>query len=167
MKQRIFDKIREFSPKVIIFLLLAALALIFLPNNPGSYAAYSADQAIELKESMAATIPATLLQGEVWSGRYVDTIQCAVAVDTDVNETQSDLDDHFTVKQPVLGIAYTTQSINGADDPETGVAGDSDKLPQTDGISPSTFIGLLGLALMAAGGTIFTILRNKRHQRNS
>jgi LPXTG-motif cell wall-anchored protein len=53
------------------------------------------------------------------------------------------------------------------DVPDTGVLGDEDKLPQTGGISPSTLIGLLGLAFIAAGGTIFTIFKKKNPGKNS
>lgn len=46
------------------------------------------------------------------------------------------------------------------------VSNDSDVLPQTGGISPATMIGLLGLALIASGGTILTILKKKGHGKN-
>lgn len=44
---------------------------------------------------------------------------------------------------------------------DKGVAGDSDVLPQTDGISNSTLLGVFGLALIAIGGTTFVIYRKK------
>jgi LPXTG-motif cell wall-anchored protein len=48
-------------------------------------------------------------------------------------------------------------------DEETGqqVAGDVEILPQTGGIASSTLLGIFGLALIAVGGTAFTILRKK------
>ena len=49
---------------------------------------------------------------------------------------------------------------------DTGIAGDSEKLPQTGGISPSTLIGLLGLAFITTGGKVITILKKKNHGKN-
>jgi LPXTG-motif cell wall-anchored protein len=59
-------------------------------------------------------------------------------------------------------------AVKGTSDfSDTGILGDADKLPQAGSISPSTLIGLLGLAMIAAGGTVFTILRKKNHGKNS
>lgn len=47
--------------------------------------------------------------------------------------------------------------------PSSGVLAENDKevLPQTDGISISTIIGVFGLAIIAVGGTAFVIFRKK------
>ena len=46
-------------------------------------------------------------------------------------------------------------------DDETGVAGEYEKLPQTGGISVSTILGLIGIALMAVGAVFYSF--RKRH----
>lgn len=49
-------------------------------------------------------------------------------------------------------------------EPSPAVAGETEKLPQTGGISASTMIGIIGLALVAAGGVVFVIAnRSKRY----
>ncbi len=63
----------------------------------------------------------------------------------------------------VLGIS---DKENSQEDSGQGVAGETDKLPQTGGISPSTLLGILGLALVASGGTAFTILKKKSHGKD-
>jgi LPXTG-motif cell wall-anchored protein len=63
--------------------------------------------------------------------------------------------------------AYDAGAEGTSGVPDTGILGDVDNLPQTGGISLSTLIGLLGLAMIAAGGTVFTILRKKSHGKNS
>lgn len=50
---------------------------------------------------------------------------------------------------------------------DTAVAGEIEKLPQTGGISTSTLLALLGLTLIAAGGSAFIIIRKKNHGKNS
>lgn len=46
--------------------------------------------------------------------------------------------------------------------PEAGILGDKDQLPQANGISVSTLLGLVGLAFITTGGTVFTILKKKQ-----
>lgn len=46
------------------------------------------------------------------------------------------------------------------DDP--GVAGESDKLPQTGGVSASTILGIFGVLMVTGGGTAFLGLRRRR-----
>jgi LPXTG-motif cell wall-anchored protein len=60
--------------------------------------------------------------------------------------------------QPPTTQPPTTQPPTAAD---TSVAGDTEKLPQTGGISSSTLIGLFGLALIISGGTAVTILKKR------
>jgi LPXTG-motif cell wall-anchored protein len=68
---------------------------------------------------------------------------------------------------------FTLQEVAGASDDGSAndagqqVAGDVDTaLPQTGGISSSTLLGILGLALLAIGGTAFTIIRKKNDGKN-
>lgn len=64
---------------------------------------------------------------------------------------------------------YTAQGVAGASDAESGsdVAGDSDTLPQTGGISASTIVGLVGLVLVAVGGTLLIVFSKQFKHRKS
>ncbi len=62
----------------------------------------------------------------------------------------------------VMNVFTQPGEVAGASDkPDVGVAGDSDSLPQTGGISFATLLGFLGLALIAAGGTTILIFRKR------
>lgn len=50
---------------------------------------------------------------------------------------------------------------------KVGVLGNVNVLPQTGNITPATLISLLGLASIATGGTVFTILKKKYHGTNN
>lgn len=56
-----------------------------------------------------------------------------------------------------------TEGLAGAE--EAGILGDTDQLPRTDGISVSTLLGLVGLAFITTGGTVFTILKKKSNDK--
>jgi hypothetical protein len=49
----------------------------------------------------------------------------------------------------------------------TTAAYDTMMLPLAGGISPTTLIGLLGLACITTGGTVFTILIKKNHTKDN
>jgi LPXTG-motif cell wall-anchored protein len=70
------------------------------------------------------------------------------------------IDNVYTV-QEVAGASDEPSDAGTASDNGGAVAGDVDVLPQTGGISSSTLLGIFGLALIAIGGTAFTILRKK------
>lgn len=59
------------------------------------------------------------------------------------------------------GVLGTSDVESPSPSPSSGVAGDADVLPQTDGITTSTLLGIFGLAIIAIGGTAFTIVRKK------
>lgn len=58
---------------------------------------------------------------------------------------------------------YTETGVAGASDDGGDVAGVDDVLPQTGGISTSTLLGILGLMLVAFGGTLYVIIH--QHKR--
>ena len=68
---------------------------------------------------------------------------------------------------PSQGIAGDQDKVSPSPSPspsDKGVAGEAEKLPQTGGISTSTTIGFIGLALLATGGAIFIVFgKNKKH----
>lgn len=58
--------------------------------------------------------------------------------------------------------------VKGASDAQNGsVLKGEAQLPEGGGISPSTLLGLVGLAFITTGGTVFTILKKKSHDKNN
>jgi LPXTG-motif cell wall-anchored protein len=85
-----------------------------------------------------------------------------------IQDTESGTEGTITAAGAAATITNTIGGVAGtSDEPEKGVAGDSDILPQTGGIAASTLLGIFGLALIAIGGTAFTIFKKKNTGRNN
>ncbi len=64
----------------------------------------------------------------------------------------------------VIANVFSAPAVLGTSDVQESspaVLGATDTLPQTDGISSATLLGIFGLALIAIGGTTFILFRNK------
>ncbi len=76
-----------------------------------------------------------------------------------------------TINSTVLVDVSVVNAYNGtgvAGDNDIGdVAGDTDSLPQTGGISLSTLLGIMGLTLAASGGIVVFVFRKHRYSKSN
>lgn len=100
---------------------------------------------------------------------------------TSVNITESNITVYaiwnatsISVNPPVTPpVAPPSTGVLGTQDKDTddtgisGVAGASDKLPQTAGISTSTLLGLIGIALVGIGGASYIIISKRRESTDN
>lgn len=105
MTKRLFSSFKKHGAKAIVFLLVAAMVIAFLPPDPGSYAAFD-NTAIEQKTGAVDNVPA-LSDGQIWTGKSVDADPSTPEIiDLNVNPAQ---DDKFGVTLSALGQDYSEE----------------------------------------------------------
>lgn len=133
-------------------------------GSDGTYTfSLKADQSITFRNVPVGTtyvVTETTVLADGWSAGTATDASGSIGA----NGAIATIDNVYTA--PEQGVAGDVTKEPPSDDgsaSEDGqqVAGDVDTLPQTGGISPSTLLGIFGLALITIGGAAFTILRRK------